>query len=421
MKKTLPIVRKCLLSLCFILVSLVSAHSQSATCPAVSNLQFSNVGMHQALITWDNITGGIYEVHLANNFDGSVEYFFPEDNQLSLSGLYSNTQYDVYIYNFCEYYEYSDYVNGSFTTLPDCSPASNVQLYPAKDSVYIEWDNNTVATYFLTLKQNGSVITSETVYGSPYYFTDLTPGTEYEIVLDVWCEDYSTASSSHSFTTEPLALNYCSSSGADSKRNYVSKVMLANLVRTSSDDGGYADATSFSGTVAQGESYPLTLQAGGNGKKYISAWIDYNQDGDFEDEGEQVAWVSTKKGEPVITSVNIPSDAVMGSTRLRVSVSQQKDLEPCGTIAHGETEDYTLVIQESTSESDVALYPNPVYEQLFITSKAGADVVILNSAGKVMYKGATEKPLNVREWPEGTYYLVSDGKKTTIRFIKSNN
>ena len=420
MKKNLP----CILKLTYVLLFLVSLDLSAAptqsVCPALTNIQVSNVGMHEATVTWDAVQEGFYEIHVHNSFDEYVEYVFPENNEVHLTGLYSNTRYTLYLYYYCDF-DYSDVATVSFTTYPDCNPASNVQLYPGIDSVYIEWDNNTVATYLITLKKGETIITGDIAYESPYYFTGLTAGTEYEIIIDVMCEDYSSASSSHAFSTLMPELNYCTSSGADSRKNHLQKIMISNLHSTSGDDHGYADRTQLSANVTQGEVYSFNVQTGGNpSKKHISAWIDYNQDGDFDESDEQVTWLVSRKGDAITTAITIPESATVGSTRLRVSVSQQRNLQACGIIAHGETEDYTINIQSGGSGGVLSVYPNPVKERLYVKSQNSSPVTIMNSSGKIMFKGLVDG-LDVADWPEGIYYLNGNGRKSSVRFLKANN
>lgn len=50
-------------------------------------------------------------------------------------------------------------------------------------------------------------------------------------------------------------------------------------------------------------------------------WIDYNGDGDFLDAGEKVYSIATADRLTRTTSLTIPSDAVVGSTRMRIAAT----------------------------------------------------------------------------------------------------
>ena len=78
-------------------------------------------------------------------------------------------------------------------------------------------------------------------------------------------------------------------------------------------------------------------------------WIDYNQDGDFLDSGEQVYVESTTTISPrtIAGNFTIPSTATLGTTRMRIIVAEGfsgTGLTPCMTYSFGETEDYLVTI-----------------------------------------------------------------------------
>ncbi|HLK97179.1 MAG TPA: GEVED domain-containing protein, partial [Hymenobacter sp.] len=94
----------------------------------------------------------------------------------------------------------------------------------------------------------------------------------------------------------------------------------------------------------------------------VHAWIDWNSDGDFDDAGEQVtntSGVVTQTGHTFYGSgapvgniyVNVPSlsTAILaGEKRVRVRyqdlVSDPGTATACGTLTHGETEDYNITL-----------------------------------------------------------------------------
>ncbi|CAH0529976.1 LruC domain-containing protein [Vibrio hippocampi] len=77
---------------------------------------------------------------------------------------------------------------------------------------------------------------------------------------------------------------------------------------------------------------------------YLSAWIDWNQDGDFADQGEQVfadKWIE-QGNQSLIFTADI--DAQIGSTWSRFRFSQQQGLSYDGGSTSGEVEDHTLEV-----------------------------------------------------------------------------
>ena len=86
-------------------------------------------------------------------------------------------------------------------------------------------------------------------------------------------------------------------------------------------------------------------------------WIDYNQDGDFDDSGETAATFDNHGTVEQSASFTVPSAAVTGTTRMRVYTDMSEEQghitpEPCGYLydldhylmQHGEVEDYDVAI-----------------------------------------------------------------------------
>ncbi|MFA5557785.1 MAG: GEVED domain-containing protein [Flavobacteriaceae bacterium] len=78
------------------------------------------------------------------------------------------------------------------------------------------------------------------------------------------------------------------------------------------------------------------------GTQYLNAWIDWNQDGDFSDPGENIysvaiGFVSTYFG------VVVPPETSPGLYKIRIRSRQESStISPCGSYSDGETEDYML-------------------------------------------------------------------------------
>jgi hypothetical protein len=76
----------------------------------------------------------------------------------------------------------------------------------------------------------------------------------------------------------------------------------------------------------------------------LSAWIDFNADGDWEDAGETLF-----SGRPLVAGVNsltftVPAGVDKGSTYARFRCASGSALEPTGAALDGEVEDYRVAI-----------------------------------------------------------------------------
>ncbi len=167
-------------------------------------------------------------------------------------------------------------------------------------------------------------------------------------------------------------------------------VVEFNTINNNTGCANYTNYSSISTTVTKGQSYDLTVTPAANGSEgtaytsdEIAAWIDWNDDGDFNDGGEQVAYVLVGAGWNNVFNVTVPATAVTGSVVMRVKISYQPDdgaITACGTEMWGETEDYVVnIVAPATIEENgveqVSIYPNPTNGILNINvNKVGIDI-----------------------------------------------
>jgi hypothetical protein len=83
----------------------------------------------------------------------------------------------------------------------------------------------------------------------------------------------------------------------------------------------------------------------------ISVFIDWNQDGDFTDTEELVVstmvktWPTAPLQDDNFFSIQIPTDAMNGTTRMRVIISKvSENADPCLSGAHGSSREYQITI-----------------------------------------------------------------------------
>ncbi len=139
---------------------------------------------------------------------------------------------------------------------------------------------------------------------------------------------------------------YCSSQGNSVNDEYISNVKLGSI-NNNSGALTYSNFTNISTDLNKGDSYTLSVTPTWTGTKYnegISAWIDFNQDGDFTDSGEQIFSNAASQISPVTGTISIPSSALTGETRLRVSMKYNGTPTSCEAFDYGEVEDYTVNI-----------------------------------------------------------------------------
>jgi hypothetical protein len=76
----------------------------------------------------------------------------------------------------------------------------------------------------------------------------------------------------------------------------------------------------------------------------VSAWVDWNQDGDWDDAGEQVAASSSEIQDQLGVRARVPASAKTGITYGRVRISTQPNLGPTGSAPDGYVDDFQVYI-----------------------------------------------------------------------------
>jgi PKD repeat protein len=112
-------------------------------------------------------------------------------------------------------------------------------------------------------------------------------------------------------------------------------------MNNASGAAGYTDFTSITCDLEGGTTVNVVLTPGFSGgvwTEYWKIWIDYNDDHDFEDAGEEVfSGASTT----VVTGSFTVASGIDKVTRMRVSMKYAAYPTPCETFTYGEVEDYT--------------------------------------------------------------------------------
>ena len=140
---------------------------------------------------------------------------------------------------------------------------------------------------------------------------------------------------------------YCASQGDSVADEYISRVQVGSINKSSGAQL-YSDFTSTSTDLSKGTSYTITVTPTWTGTTYsegFAAWIDYNNDGDFSDTGELIFSKAASTATSASGSFTVPSGALTGETRLRVSMKYNGVPTPCETFDYGEVEDYTVNIE----------------------------------------------------------------------------
>ncbi|MCQ1057212.1 LruC domain-containing protein [Photobacterium sp. DNB23_23_1] len=120
-----------------------------------------------------------------------------------------------------------------------------------------------------------------------------------------------------------------------------------SVVGTSDDATGVDDEDGVIITPLQnGEQAMITVtanQAGG----FLNAWIDWNKDGDFSDNNEQISTGQALSAGMNSLVVNVPDFVTAGETWARFRLSSAENLPAFGGAPDGEVEDYQVTLENA--------------------------------------------------------------------------
>ncbi|MFN3752595.1 reprolysin-like metallopeptidase [Flavobacterium sp.] len=417
----------------------ITSSVADTTAPTAATLSASGTTANSTNLSWSGATDNIgvsgYDVYQDGVFRTSTT-----GTTLLANGLSTGTAYNFYVISKDAAGNFSPASNTvTVTTLsPDTTAPTAATLTASgttTSSTNLSWsgatDNVAVTSY--DVFRNGLFLASTA--STTLAVTGLSASTTYTfyVIAKDAAGNASPVSNTVNVTTLTPSVTYCASRGNNTADEYINRVQLGTINNLSGNNGGYGNFTTLSTNLVRGTSNSITITPAWTGTVYNEAyrvWIDYNQDGDFLDAGEQVFNRAKTKSTPISGSFTVPATALLGQTRMRVSMKYNASPTSCEIFADGEVEDYTVNITatarfEDEQETKIAfnLYPNPVKGDILNIAnlESSATYRIFNMMGQELGKGKIENNnVFVGSLKAGAYLIeVSNGTSTiTKRFVK---
>ncbi len=238
-----------------------------------------------------------------------------------------------------------------------CSAPTQIEIQNLTDTtVTITWENIlAVQSYQATLLDDQSTVIEIDTSGNIISFSALEPCSEYNFNLEVFCNNGDTQLSEDFVFSTPgcgacLDRVYCLANGQNTSEEWIENVTLNTINNTSQNDLGYGDYSGLSTDLFTYSVNEISLTPGFSGfsyNEYFRVWIDFNQDGIFNNDDELVFDPGETTAETIIGDLIIPGDALMGLTRMRVAMRFNNPAGACDqNFDFGEVEDYCVNIFE---------------------------------------------------------------------------
>jgi chitodextrinase len=421
----------------------ITTGSTDTVAPTAATLSASGTTQSSTNLSWSGATDNVavtgYDVYRGATFLGTTA-----STTYTASGLTASTTYSFTVIakdaagnaslasNSVSVTTLAPVVDTTAPTAPTLSASGTTAT-----TTNLSWtgatDNVGVTGYNV---YRGTTLLGTTTTATTYAVTGLTASTAYTFYVQAKdaAGNISVVSNTVSVTTSAVStVTYCISKGTNTIDEYINKVQLGTIINTSGNNAGYGNFTALSTNLVRGTSNSITITPAWTGTIFSEAyrvWIDYNKDGDFLDSGEQVVNVTRTKTTPIARSFTVPTTALLGTTRMRVSMKYNASPTSCETFTDGEVEDYTVNITSTAriDETEVAkisfnLYPNPVKGDVLNIAnlEVTSEYSIFNMMGQELGKGKIENSsVNVGSLASGTYIIqISNENGTTAkRFIK---
>ena len=230
---------------------------------------------------------------------------------------------------------------------PACTAPITLTASASGTTVTLTWtDNNTPSNGYEYVLSTTNTLPTDA--GTPVSeltatITDLIPGTTYYAFVRANCGDnYST------WINAQVYIGYCQVTSTSTNygiSNFTTTNGFTNI-SNATGPGSYNDYTALSVSQYAGGSIGFSITSA-SGSAGMGIWVDWNNDYDFSDAGEQM-YLSGSYLTATTGTFTVPVGTPLGSYRMRVVANYlSTSPTPCGNLgnaAYGEAEDYTFIV-----------------------------------------------------------------------------
>jgi serine protease len=423
--------------------TLQNYENQCSDCPAPFALQTEALSDTSVLLRWVTPPAAV-SVNMRWRTLGLGPWKLVEavSDSFLLAALKGCTEYEFEMQSFCEGL-LSAWSSPLIFETKGCCTAPTAVWVEASNAVNakIAWESiaNNEGYRLRYRKQGNGFWTFYTADTSFWVLQNLSACTEYEVQVQSRCEEWFTSfSPTLTFTTKGCGtcneVEYCAAKAVYASEEWIAAVQIGAWSHESGSGGsGYQGFNTSLNDVPRlysGNIVPVAVIPGFSGavsKEYYRIFVDFNQDGDFEDDAE-LAFDPGFALEGVAEGVMvIPDFALPGLTRMRVMMKYTTPNDnpplPCINFDYGQVEDYcaelildsvSTSIPENNPISRIHAYPQPALDWVILEFPEAEflnafDLVVLDINGrKIIDQHSTglqhgKLYLQTSLWPSGVY------------------
>jgi serine protease len=424
--------------------TLQNYQSQCSSCPAPFALKTETETDTSSLLLWSKpMVAESVNLRWRKLGVGAWNFIPTVTDSFMLSGLSVCTAYEFEMQSDCGQGVVSAWSQPNvFETKGCCVAPSSVWADSVQeDYALIAWEpTSSINLYRIRFRKLGDsnwgfVIASN----HSWVLQNLSPCTTYEMQVQARCEEwYTVFSPLISFKTKGCGacteVGYCAVMGSNATEEWITSVHIGNWSNESGAGGnGYQNFTGnqlASIQLVSQTNIPIKIIPGYSGsetKEYFRVFVDYNQDGDFEDDDELVFDPGFALEGAAEGIIYVPELALGGSTRLRVMMKfttpNDNPPTPCANFDFGQTEDYCAELLVDSVLTSIPVedtvwvlraYPQPAQDWVLLeypepVSKGECEILVADMTGRVMLHQQApllrngKVYLDTKYWPSGIY------------------
>ena len=330
-------------------------------CTEAFGAMANNITDHESVISWPNLSN-IGQVNIRYRKEDDAMWTTVEN----ISSPYTINNLDP-----CQYYEYQIQTICNNETSPFtysrylitdgcCDIPLDVNIEVTNNLAILEWSDVLAATsYYVEWKntQDDEWIVLE-INDENTTLSGIQSCELYELRIKSNCtgsglESEYTTTYNFSGPCGACSMDYCSFGEKNVSDEWIDTVSIKGVFTNGSgpSETGYVNYfDEFYVELLSDEEYELALVPGYSGTiydEYFAAFIDFNQNGEFDSEEEILSNGPTQS--KVSSLFSVPNDALYGVTRMRIVMRYNAEPGACdnGSFEYGEIEDYCVYIADT--------------------------------------------------------------------------
>ena len=404
-------------------------------CPQITSWTVQSIGDANSLVTWA-LPPGIDEVIVEWKPENETVWLTSDGgtNAVLLNGLTSCSSYNLRFTSFCSSGDTIVSSEYRFKTRGCCDEPMLTYSWE-QDQLCFQF--SPLTTGEVELFDGTQLLNVGLMENGDICFGPIENCENLSIRLKINCssESYNFSYDLDNICSGCTRQAYCRAGSLAMGTEWIAGVAVGEWEHQSGPDDGFGDFIHTGPSLHIGESCVITLTPGFldySYEEYFRVWIDFNQNGWFEDD-EMIVDPGYSTYSALSTNISVPEDAVPGQTRMRVLMQylgfNDIPASSCATDFHfGEVEDYCITILEeevvtsivSNENSNMAwrIMENPVNTELtiFLEGSTSRQVTwqLLSANGQPIQSWNGEDlsivqekmVLPLKSLPSGVYFLV---------------